>query len=168
MKHRNQCRIASRRSWHILFVAALHLEGAAQQNNCTLFFSSAIDPQKIKCKISLHSTFQIHSNNKQNIPDLRDAIVHWLEWFMVIFVKDMKRKEHFPHLLPLKEGGEDFNFIVVGCTNTIMKWMNQCRIPPWRWWYISFILFVMLESAAQQSFCTLFFSDIFLFLCVNR
>ena len=128
---------------------------------CTLF---SADQLRKKIKVQLFccaapSKCTIETNEIYH--ELYDEILHWLTWFTVKFVWKMKRKEHFPHLLPLKEGGEDFNFLVVGCTNTNMKWMNQCIIPLRRWWYISYILIVMLESAAQQRFCTLFFRIFF-------
>ena len=86
---------------------------------------------------------------------------------MIVFVWDMKRKGHFPHLLPLKEGGEESDFLFIPHIKPVMKYHNQLTISSWRSWWLLFVSFVMPEGAAQRSVCTLFFFFTCFYFCVG-
>ena len=115
------------------------------------------DPKKTKTipRCAASSDMKIEINKWYH--SLGDEVLNWLGRFMIFLKWNMKRKVPFPHLLPLKEGGEEGAFLFILPIKTVMKYHNQLGISSWRSWWLLFVSFVMSEGAAQRSVCTLFF-----------
>ena len=91
---------------------------------CTLFFFFNFRREKSSAKLHCTAPSKCMIETNKTYHELHDEILNWLGWFMFVFGWKMKRKVHFPHLLPLKEGGEESAFLQIFHTITIMKQHN--------------------------------------------
>ena len=125
----------------------------------------------IRLSVSWFGNFFFFPSSFSFFSPLRHALTTWsnsnclLEWeechrlfqcFVAGSIEEKFANEgDFPHLLPLKEGGEEISLILIFLfifhTNTTEKDPSQCRIPPRMQWCLSFVHIVMLEGAAQRN-----------------